>query len=153
MADFVYTIGLSGLMDGTIDLNTHDIRVRLVMTNTTADTDDGTGRDAATIAAITMDEMDGASYPTGGGVLAAESVAPDTANNRGVFDANDLTFTTLGQGTRKVQAAIVVKSIGQDGTDIPIYYIESGFDPPTGVDANGGDFKITWHANGIAYSS
>ena len=153
MADFVYTIGLSGLMDGTIDLNTHDIRVRLVMTNTTADIDDGTGRDAATITAITMDEMDGANYPTGGGVLASEAVTAVTASNRGKFDANDLTFSSLGAGARNVQAAIIVKSIGQDGTDIPIFYIESGFDPPTGVAANGGDFKITWHADGIAYSS
>ncbi len=149
MADLVYTEALADLMSGDIDLNTDDIRCRLVMTNTTADTDE----DAATVAAITtLDEMDGANYTAGGEVLTGEAVTADTANDRGKFDAGDATFSALGVGTRNVLAALIVKSVDQAGADIPIFYIDSGFSPPTGVAANGGDFKITWHADGIAYS-
>ena len=147
MADFVYTESLADLMSGDIDLNSDDIRCRLVMTNTTADTDE----DAATWGAFgTDDEMDGANYATQ--ALASEAVTADTGNDRGKFDATDVTFSSLGVGTRNVLAAVIVKYIDDSDADIPIFYIDSGFNPPTGVAANGGDFKITWHADGIAYS-
>lgn len=148
MADLVYTYGLSGLMDGTIDLNTHDIRVRLVMTNTTCDTEeDTTFMDQFT----TLDTMDGANYVDK--VLANESVTAVTASDRGKFDADDVTWTALGVGTRNVLAAVVYRFVTDDTDSIPIFYIDSGFSAPTGVAANGGDFKVTWHADGIAYSS
>ena len=147
MADFVYTESLADLMSGDIDLDTHDIRCRLVMTNTTADTDE----DAATWAAFSVpDEMDGANYAAV--ALTTEAVTADTANDRGKFDADDVTFSSLGVGTRNVLAVVVVKYVDGGNADIPIFYIDSGFSPPTGVAANGGDFKVTWHADGIAYS-
>ena len=147
MADFVYTEALADMMSGDIDLNTNDIRCRLVMTNTTADTDE----DAATWGGFgTADEMGGANYATV--ALTTETVTADTTNDRGKFDADDVTFSSLGVGARNVLAVVVVKNVDGGNGDIPIFYIESGFSPPTGVAANGGDFKITWHANGIAYS-
>ena len=148
MADFVYTEALADLMDKTIGLIVaDDIRCRLVMTNTTADTDE----DAATWGAFgTPDEMDGANYATQ--ALASEAVTAVTATDRGKFDADDTTFAALGVGTRNVLAAIIVKYVDGGNADIPIFYIESGFNPPTGKPANGGDFKITWHADVIAYS-
>lgn len=147
MADFVYTESLADLMSGDIDLDTDDIRCRLVMTNTTADTDE----DAATWGAFTTDdEMDGASYAAV--ALTTEAVTADTTNDRGKFDADDVTFSSLGVGTRNVLAVVVVKFVDGGDADIPIFYIDSGFSPPSGVAANGGDFKVTWHADGIAYS-
>ncbi len=148
MADFVYTYGLSGLMDGTIDLDTDDIRVRLVMTNTTCDTEvDKDYLDQFT----TLDTMDGANYAEK--ALASESVTAVTATDRGKFDASDVTWTALGVGTRNVLAAVVYLFDTNDAASVPIFYIDSGFNSPTGVAANGGDFKITWNADGIAYSA
>ena len=96
--------------------------------------------------------MDGPNYLWGGEYLASTDATVDTANDRGKFDATDTTFSSLGVGTRNVLAAVIVKYVDGSDADIPIFYIESGFSAPTGVAANGGDFKITWHANGIAYS-
>jgi hypothetical protein len=150
MADIVYTEALAKMMDATIDLDTAaTLFCRLVMTNSTA----GTDEDSATWGAFgTDDEMDGANYPAGGIVLANNDATAVVATDRGKFDADDVTFSTLGAGTRNVLAAVIVKYVDGGDADIPIFYIDSGFNPPTGVPANGGDFKITWHADGIAYS-
>jgi len=151
MADFAYTYGLAGLMGltaGPINLQTGDIRVRLVMTNTTCDTE----KDATVLSGFTtLDTMNGANYVDK--ALTTEAVTAVTASDRGKFDADDVTWTALGVGTRNVLAAVVYKFVTNDTDSIPIFYLDSGFSSPTGVAANGGDFKITWHTDGIGYSA
>ena len=57
MASFVYTYAKTKLLSGDLDLNAHDIRLMLVMTNTTADTE----ADKVFVGDFTtLDEMDGA---------------------------------------------------------------------------------------------
>jgi len=144
MANFAFTNAKRAILAGEINLATDDIRVLIVMTNTTADTDDGTGMDAALLSAITLDEADGSGYVRellGSGA----AVTADNTNNRGEFDASDITFDSLIQGTRQFQAIIVYKHVGADSANIPIAYIDDGF-PLWG---NGADLTVSWNAEGI----
>lgn len=141
MASFWYTYAAQKIMNGTLDLDTHDIRCALLMSNTTADTEN----DAQTISGFTtLDEMDGTNYARK--TFASEAVNVDTTNDRGEFDAEDQTWTSLGAGTRAVAGALIFRFITNDTDAIPIAYIDTGGFPIT---ANGGNLTITWNAEGI----
>ena len=143
MADFVYNEAKRALASGELDFTSDDIRVLLVMTNTTADTED----DVNTFAGFsTLDEFDGSNYSSGGVALTGEAVNEDAGNNRAEFDANNATFSSIGAGTRQIQACIVYKWITNLNSSLPIAYIDSGGFP---ISANGGDLTIQWNAEGI----
>jgi hypothetical protein len=145
MADFVYNEAKRAIAEGEIDFGSggSDLRVLLVMTNTTADTED----DKNTFAGFTtLDEFDGANYTTGGLALQSEAVNEDAANNRAEFDAADITFSGIGAGTRNIQAAILYKWTTNVNSSMPIAYIDSGGFP---IAANGGDLTMQWNAEGI----
>jgi hypothetical protein len=140
MANFVYTEAKRALLAGELDMNAHDIRVMLVMTNTTADTEE----DKTTISGFTtLDEMDGAGYARQ--ALANEAVAADNPNNRGEFDADNVNIANVSAGTRQVAGVVVFRHVTNDADSVPICYIDD--DCP--FDANGGDIDITWNAEGI----
>ncbi len=140
---FVYTKAKQQLAVGGLDFSTSDMRVALVMTNTTADTEE----DVSTISAFTtLDEFDGSGYSSGGSALAAEAVAQDNVNNRAEFSATNLTFATLGAGTRSVQAALLYKFSGSFAASLPVAFIDTGGFPFT---TNGGDINFTWNVEGI----
>jgi hypothetical protein len=143
MASFAYTDFKRALLSGEFDLHTggDDIRVLLVMTDTTADTE----QDDKFVADITtLDEFDGSGYSRQ--ALANEVVAADAANDRGEFDADNTTFATLGAGTRQIAAAVIYKHVTNDADSLLIAYVDSGGFPIT---ANGGDIVISWNAEGI----
>ena len=141
MASFVYTYAKTKLLSGDLDLNAHDIRLMLVMTNTTADTE----ADKVFVGDFTtLDEMDGANYVRK--ALANEAVAADEANDRGEFTADPVTWTALGAGTRNVQGAILFRFVTNDADSIPIAWIDSGGFPFTGT---GIDVTFTPNAQGI----
>lgn len=146
MASFVYTHAKALLLEGALDFDTagDDIRVMLVMTNTTTDTEE----DVTTISGFTtLDEYDGANYARQ--ALANEVVNEDAANNRGEFDADDDEFSGgsgLGVGTRQAQAMVVYKHVTNDTDSIPIAFIDTGGFP---FDGNGGQVTVTWNAEGI----
>ena len=141
MASFWYNNAAEQIALGNLDMDTHDIRVLLCMTNTTADTE----RDKAFISLFTtLDEYDGAAYVRK--ALAAEAVAQDDVNNRAEFDATDVTWTALGAGTRNCQGMIIFRFVTVDADSVPIAWIDTGGFPFAG---NGGDVTITWNAEGI----
>ncbi len=147
MANFVYTHAKHLFLTGALNLSSADVRVALVMTNTTADTE----KDVSTISAFTtLDEYDGANYTSGGAALAGESVAQDDANDRSEFDATDLTFSALGVGARQCQGAIVYAFVTNFGASIPIAWIDTGGFPFTG---NGSNVTIQWNAEGIVQAT
>jgi hypothetical protein len=139
---FAYTGAKEKFGRGEIAWHTSDIRAMLVMTNTTADTD----QDAVALAGIgTMDEYDGSGYARV--ALGAEAVNRDDPNNRAELDANDFTWTALGAGTRQAQAMVVYKHVdGTAANDVPIAFIDTGGFPFAG---NGGDVTIQWSVEGI----
>lgn len=141
MAIFVYNEAKRALAEGEIDFVNDDIRVLMVMTNTTADTED----DANTISGFTtLDECDGANYARK--ALANQAVNEDAPNNRAEFDADDVVWTALGAGTRNNQAAVVYKHVTNDTDSVPIAYFDGGGFPFNG---NGGNVTLQWNAEGI----
>jgi hypothetical protein len=143
MANFVYNEAKNQLLRAGIDFTSADIRVLLVMTNTTADTED----DVNTIGALTtLDEYDGSGYSAGGAALTGETVVEDAGNNRAYFDASDVTFTALGAGTRQCQGALLYKFVSSVSASLPIGFIDTGGFPFTG---NGSNVTLQWNAAGI----
>lgn len=141
MANFIYNEAKRAMMESEIDLASDDIRVMLVMTNTTADTED----DANVIDDFTtLDEYDGGGYSRQ--ELASQAVNEDAGNNRAEFDATNSTFSNVAVGTRQAQAAILFKHVTDDSDSVPIAYIDDGGFPFTG---NGSDVILQWNAEGI----
>lgn len=130
------------LLNGGLDLNTDDIRARLVMTNTTCDTE----VDAINFLSnyTTIDPADATGYAD---VALTESVGVDDTNNRGEFDATDISFTSLGgDASRAYQGVLLYKRVdGTNANDIPVAYI----DFLSTIPATATQVNLTWHAEGI----
>jgi hypothetical protein len=140
MASKVYLRFIQNEGRGSFNLHaTDDIRVALLMTNTTADTEDD-GKEFVS-GFTTLDEFDGANYVRK--ALANEAFAEDQANNRAEFDADDVTWTALGAGTRSVAGALVFKFVTNDADSPIIAWVEFSATP------DGNDFTIQWNAEGI----
>jgi hypothetical protein len=142
---FWYTPAKEGLAKGDIDFDEagNDIRALLVMSNSTADTD----QDAGTISAFgTLDEYDGAGYTRQ--ALAAQSVVRDDANNRAELMATSpIEFgATVAAGTRQAIGCVIYKHVGADSANIPLIYIDSGGFPIAG---GGGPFRVAINAEGF----
>ena len=150
MANFAFTRCKREVALGNVPFVTADIRLILCMTNTTATVDDGTGVDAVTISAITLDEFDGGgSHPPSFANRAAldnQAVNEDTANDRAEFDADDETFGSIPAGTRDIKGVIVYQHKTSDADSVPLLWIDTGGFPFT---ANNGDFVLSWNAEGI----
>lgn len=148
MANFTYTRALREFALGDVHLDTDDIRLIPVMTNTTADTEE----DKATISAFTtLDEFDGGARPlafASRDALADEAVNEDTANDRAEFDATNFVFSTLANdGSRDIQGIVVYQHKTSDADSVPLFWIDTGGFP---FMANGGDLTMNWNAQGIA---
>lgn len=143
MSDFIYTPALALLGKG-INLQTDDIRVLIVMANSTA----GAEPDSEFIADFSvLDEFNGTSYTRQ--VLTTKSMSPDLINDRGKFTSDSITFTTIGVGSRAGIALVFFKRVTND-SDSPViaYKIPAGWP----VTANGNDVVVNPHVNGWFYN-
>lgn len=146
MASQVYNEFKRASAAAEIDLDAagDDIRIALLMTNTTADTENagilfvGGGNGFAT-----LDDFDGANYPAIRKSLANQIVNKDDGSDRAEFDADDITYTALGVGTRAVAGALIYKFITDDDASIPIAWFQFTGNP------DGNDFTLQWDAEGI----
>lgn len=139
MANFVYTRAAKLIMDGDIDFASADIRMLLVDSSTTADTE----KDIGTLSGFsTLGELSGTGYTRK--TLASKATSQDDANDRAEFDAADVTWTGLNAGT--AQAAILYLHVTNDSDSIPLLYIDTGGFP---LVTNGSDATIVWPAEGI----
>lgn len=140
MASIVYTPFKAAILQILIEAG-WDVRVMLVMTNTTADTD----QDAEFVSSITtLDECDGANYVRK--ALANQTALADLANNRGEFDADNITWTALGAGTRQNAGMVFYRHVTNDADSTVIAYVDTGGFP---FSSNGGDISVTFNAEGI----
>ncbi len=141
MASLIYDNFKRAIASGEIDLHTagDDIRVALLMTNTDADT----LATAALMNALALDETAGANYVRK--ALVNELITQDDGNNRAEFDADDVTWTALGNGARSIQGVIVYKHVTDDTDSIPICFIDFAVDQ----DPGGSNFTLQWDAQGI----
>lgn len=137
MASHVFTPALARLVSASLN----DLRVMLLMTNTTADTE----VDADTLDEITThDEMDGSGYAIE--ALTSEAVNVDTGNDRAEVDADDATFAAMSNGTRQIQGWLLYQHIdGTDANDQAVMYADfSG-----NINPGGSALTITFDSEGI----
>lgn len=143
MADFWYTPAKTKLAKGDLDFDLVDLRIRLCMSNTTADTD----QDAASLAAIgTIDAYDGSGYADIDATLVG--VASDLAADRAEIDYADATFgAAVGAGSRQwVGLMYYVRVDGTTANDYPVAWKDL-----TPNNGNGGALNLTVNADGLLW--
>lgn len=125
------------VMEGVFNLASggHTLRVALV-TGYTPDIDTHT-----VWTDVSANEESGTGYSAGGATLTSQDVTQDNTNNRGVFDAADVTWTGLDVGTPS--HAVLYDDTPTSPADPLIAYWE--VTTPT----NGGDYTLQWNASGI----
>lgn len=139
---FIYNEAKRAIAEAELDFGTggNTWRLALVMTNTTADTEDDVNNMGAF---TTLDDYDGSGYARAD--LDNEVVNEDAANNRAEFDADDEVFSTIGAGTRSIEGAILYKFVTNDAGSMPVAFI----DDFTNFNGNGGNITFQWNAEGI----
>lgn len=136
MADVIYNNFKKLIMNGGIDLDTDTIKVALVTSSYTPDQDTHDFFDDVT------NEVSGTGYTAGGASLANKAVTADNTDNEGVFDADDVSWTT---STITARGAVIYKSTGTASTSALIAYLDFTTDKVS----TAGTFTIAWNAEGI----
>jgi len=126
-------------MDGSIDLDTDTIKVALVTSSYSPDKDNHDFFDD-----VQSYEVSGDGYTAGGATLNNKSVTQDNTNDRGVLDADDVTWSN---STITARGAVLYKDTGDPSTSPLICYFDFGEDKSS----SDGDFTIQWSADGILY--
>lgn len=133
-----YNRGKYNILSGTSDLGTgtggNDLMVLLVKSHTF-------NQDNNVIGDVSGDEVSGGSYARQ--ELAGKAITEDDTDNTAEFDANDVTFTAVASGENDIDGAITFDDT--TGTDELLWYHDF-----TGINGNGGDITVQWHADGIA---
>ena len=138
MASFIYNGGKKRLLNAEIDLDDDSLKVALVTSSYSADKDNHDFFDDIS------NEVSGTGYTAGGKALANGAVSQDNTNDRAVFDGDDVTWTLA---TLTARAAILYKDTGTATTSPRIAYVDFEDDKS----ADGDDFTIEWHEDGILY--
>ena len=136
MANVIYNSFKAKIMDGSVDLDTDTVKVALVTSSYTPDQDAHDFFDDVT------NEVVGTGYSAGGASLANKSVTQDNTDNEGVFDADDVTWSS---STITARGAVVYKSTGTPSTSPIIAFIDFTTDQ---ISSNG-NFVIQWAAEGL----
>jgi len=143
MASVVYNEFKRANAAGEIDLNADDIRAILVMTNTTADTENDAKVYVGDL--TTLDESDATGYARQ--ALATEAVNKDDANDRAEFDADDVSFSGMsGDATRDYQGVVLYKHVTNDADSPLIAFIEFSNQP---LSKSATTVSVPWNAEGI----
>lgn len=133
---YIYNNFKEQVMEGAFNLLTDTIKVALV----TAHSPDIDAHDDWTDAS--GDEESGTGYTAGGETLGSVTVTQDDANDRGIFDGADVTWTGLDVGTPS-HAIMYDDTIAAPVADLLIAYWE------VTTASNGGDYTLQWNATGI----
>ena len=121
------------LLAGTIDLDGHTLKMILV-TGYTPNIDSHNG-----YANVSAYEVSGTHYSAVGAALGSLTVTKDTSNDKGVFDAADVTCSSISAGTPS--HAILYDD--SHASDVLIAYWE--VTTPT----NGGNYTLQFGAGGV----
>ena len=137
MANLIFNSFKRDIANGSIDLDTDTIKVMLVDDTFAPDVDGDTKRSDVT------GEVTGTGYTAGGATLANKTVTVDTANDRAIFDADDVVWSTA---TITARGAVLYKSRGGASTaDELICYIDFG----SNISSTAADFTLAFNASGI----
>lgn len=138
MANVVYNVIKSAMINGDVNLGTDTLKIILVSAAYAPNID--THEDYAD---ITNELVTGGGYTAGGQTLTGVTVLTDLANDRAALDANDVTWPT--STITNARGAVIYKDTGTPATSKLIGYI----DFVTDKSSSGGDFTIAWDATGI----
>jgi hypothetical protein len=137
MANVIYNSFKRDIQNGSIDLDTDDIKVMLVTSAYVPDID------THTKASDITGEVVGTGYTAGGVSLATKAVTADNTNDLGKFDADDVTWAT---STITARGAVIYKSRGgASSADELVAYLDFVSDKVS----TAGNFNLIFNANGI----
>lgn len=137
MADVIQNSFKKHIMNGGIDLDTDTIKVMLLDDNHSQDQDAHEFIDD-----VSANEVSGTGYSAGGAALANKAVTQDNTDNEGVFDADDLTWSSSSITARY---AAIYKDTGTPGTSPILAILDFGEDKTS----TSGNFTIQWADEGI----
>ena len=87
--------------------------------------------------------------------LGSLATSQDNTDDEGVWDAGDVTFSSLGSSTggQEIEAILIYQQVGGDDTspgDDPILRIlDDSEEADLPLQTNGGDVTISWNSEGI----
>jgi hypothetical protein len=122
MASKIPNSAKANLINGAIDLDTNTIKARLVMTNTTCDTEEDAITNLTSYTTIDASNASGYADVT----LTTPVVTANDTDNRGDFKADNIVFAGLGgDASRNYQGILIYKYVaGGDANCLPIAFIE-----------------------------
>ena len=129
----VYNEFKKELFKGLIDLDGHTLKMMMV-TGYTPNIDTHNG-----YSDVSSYEISGTNYTAGGVTLTSPTVTEDTSNDKGVFDAADVTWSSINAGT----PSHVILYDDTHASKCLIAYWE--VTPPT----NGGNYTLQFGAAGV----
>ena len=133
MASVVYNSFKNAIMGGGINLSADTVKVALV-SGYTPDIDND-----STYADITGEVIGSTGYTTGGETLTNLSLTQDNTDNEGVWDADDVTWTT---STITASAAVIYDTTYSNQL---ICFIDFG----SSKSSSSSNFTIQWNSEGI----
>ena len=139
---FVYDIFKGDVMKGLLNLHSGGDTLKLMLVN---------GYTPNIKTHVNYASVSGSEYGAGlgytvtGETVTGQTVTVDTANDRGVLDAADVTWTSLGTLSPAIPSdCILYDDTPTSPADPLIAYWELGV-----TSTNGGNYTIQWGANGI----
>jgi hypothetical protein len=132
----MYNEGTYELSRAEIDLLDNTIKIALCTSSYTLD------RDAHTFFDDITNEVTGTGYTAGGATLASKTITKDDANDRSVFDAADVSWTS---STITARYGIMYMDSGTASTSPLIACLDFESDQSS----SNGTFTIQWNASGI----
>lgn len=141
MASNIKNIAKSRWMSALLDCDEagDDLRARLLMTNTTFDTD----VDTDAFGSYTLDGHDGTNAANK--TLDNQTVSTDDTNDRAELDCDDFVWTSLGNGTRQIQGMAVYEFITDDPGSFGIAWVEFS----STINPGGSTLTVTVNAEGL----
>lgn len=144
----MFPAGINALATGQVDLSSsdnHALTMMLLTSDYTPDPD----LDLLYSSISANEYGSSVGYTAGGAVLQTTTWTYDSDNIRYVFDAADLTWSSLGPlATATPGWAVCYENGVAASDDHLIFRMELGT-----TATNGGDYTITWSSDGIFYSS
>jgi len=141
MANVIYNSLKKAIGDGTVIdwANATTVKVMLLDDTHTVDIDTHDFKDDID---ATGDEITGTGYTAGGAVITTRTITVDTANDWAEYDGDDVTW---GSSTITARYGVVYKDTGVASTSPLICFVDFG----SNKSSSNGDFKISWHADGV----
>lgn len=137
MADVIVNAAKAKLLGAGFDLDTDTIKVMLLTSSHAQDQDAHEYIDD-----VSANEVSGTGYSAGGAALSNKAITQDNTDNEGVFDADDLTWSS---STITARYAAIYKDTGTPGTSPILCILDFGENKVS----TSGNFTIQWAAEGI----